>query len=218
MYTLHAHGVTHTHTNTRPLWATWSSLASPPQWSDQNPRWFEVIHWELSSLSPAELSGLLSCSRLNLSLVRFRPVFQQFFTLLLPLELWLFDSRWFFTLLSLPLSLTLSLAHLHLSFLPDQRVIFLFPNPAMHSFCYSISLCFSLSSPCVFFSWPGEIRSPPPPTSLLFPPSLVLSLSLWLFTTVSLSLSYLTLLFSLSVLLFSQAAAWVGLEWEGLFW
>lgn len=63
MYTSHTH--IHTHT----LWATWSPLL----WSDHSPQWSEVIQWELSSLSPVGRSGLLSCLRLNLGLVKSKP-------------------------------------------------------------------------------------------------------------------------------------------------
>lgn len=40
-------------------------------------------------------------------------------------------------------------SHLHLSFIPEQHVIFPFPNQAMHSLWYPFSPRFCLSSPCV---------------------------------------------------------------------
>lgn len=94
---------------------------------------------------------LLDTKQQHLSSVRSKPSVQDYSTLLLVLlllERRLFESRWFFYPAPPP---SLSVTHLYLSFSPDQRVIFLFPNLAMYSF----SFCFSLSSPCFFFPLTG---------------------------------------------------------------
>lgn len=69
-----------------------------------------------------------------------------------------------------------SLSHLHLSFLPDQCVIFLFPNPGMQSLCLSLTLLLPFLPLCF-----SPLNSGNKIPCLSFPPDFCLSLSRSLF-------------------------------------
>lgn len=144
----------HSHT---PFWATWSPLTRPPLCS-------EVIQWKPPSLSDSlvELSGLPSSVRDHSTL---QPPL---------LQLRSFDSWWLFSLISLPLSSSLTCTF---SFSPNQWVILV--CPCTHSVTLSHSAShFQVPVFFVFFLTGGNKISSSSHVVFSFPPHLSLCCSL----------------------------------------
>lgn len=192
-HTHHIHKLTHINPHTHTLsWAAWSPLTSLPLWSDHSPHWSEVIQWELPSFSR------WSCQvcRAAWEFSQIKPSVQDYSTLLLLLlKLWSFESRWLFSLLSLPPSLSLTCTYLSRwisAWAPSFQI-----QPCTHSVTPSHSASHFQVPVFLFFLTGGNKISSSSHCAFSLPPYLRFSSSL--LTSVSLSLSYMTLLFSLSV-------------------